>query len=65
MTREYTVSIPARESRKFLAYVKGLGGVIAPKRKKSSYEKALEDVMMGRVSKTFSSVDDLFADLTA
>lgn len=63
MSYEYTVTIPVEKSRKFRAMVKELGGAVSRGSKKlTAYEQSLEDVKNGRVQ-SFSSLDDLFADL--
>lgn len=64
--KTFEISIPEKYVSAIRTLVKSLGGSIKiRKEKKCGLDEALEDVKAGRVSKTYTSVDELWKDLMA
>lgn len=54
------VRVPRREARKFRAVTRALGYTVLPT---CGLDEAIEDVEAGRVSKAFTSTEELFKHL--
>ena len=64
--KTFEISIPEKYVSAIRSLVKSMGGSIkVRKEKKCGLDEALEDVKAGRVSKTYTSVDELWEDLMA
>lgn len=62
--KTFEISIPEKYVSAIRSLVKSLGGSIkVRKEKKCGLDEALEDVKAGRVSKAYTSVDELWKDL--
>lgn len=64
--KTFEISIPEKYTSAIRSLVKSMGGSIkVRKEKKCGLDEALEDVKAGRVSKAYTSVDELWNDLMA
>lgn len=64
--KKLEISIPEKYVSLIRTLVKSLGGKAkALKEKKCGLDEALEDVKAGRVSKVYTSVDEMWKDLMA
>lgn len=64
--KTFEISIPEKYASAIRSLIKSMGGSIkVRKEKKCGLDEALEDVKAGRVSKAYTSVDELWNDLMA
>lgn len=64
--KTFEISIPEKYVSAIRSLIKSMGGNIkVRKEKKCGLDEALEDVKAGRVSKTYTDIDELWKDLTA